>query len=135
MNSHHLQGLVMRKGESGLRCVVWGTLGADKANPIFLRLCKAERAKGYDTIRYIEKDAATLEDAFARAVAYDERVPDLPFIGVIRSACIRSMLLSKVIPFGYYPLTARADYERTFIPAADVFLRRKWLYCITDVVG
>ena len=105
-----------------IEVLVWGTLDADKANPIFKNL-RGGADKGYDTVRYEEKSADTIESEFARAVAYDERVPDLLLLESAEIPAFERTTALRTIPFGYPPIMTVADYQRTFIQTADIFLR------------
>ena len=102
--------------------LVWGTLDADKANPLFKNL-RGGPDKGYDTIRYREKNADTIEGEFARAVAYDERVPDLLLLESAEIHAFENTAALGTIPFGYGPIKTVADYQRVFIQTANIFLR------------
>ena len=102
--------------------IVWGTLDADKANPL-LRNLRGGPDKGYDTVRYREKNADTIEGEFARAVAYDERVPDLLLLESAEIPAFENTAALRTIPFGYSPITTVADYQYIFIQTADIFLR------------
>lgn len=101
--------------------VVWGTLDSSIANPILAR-AQGSAAKGYDTIRYIKKSAVTIEDEYARAVAYDESPPDMLLLESAEVLAFEDVAL-RAIPFGYSPLTTVAEYQNLFIPTASIFLR------------
>lgn len=105
-----------------IEVIVWGTLDADKANPIFKNL-RGGAAKGYDTVRYEEKNADTIEGEFARAVAYDERVPDLLLLESAEVPAFEKTDALRLIPFGHSPIMTVADYQRTFIQTTNIFLR------------
>ena len=104
-----------------IEVLVWGTLDADKADPIFKNL--QGEAGRYATVRYREKGADTIEGEFARAVAYDDRVPDLLLLESAELPAFERAAALETIPFGYYPIMTVADYQRTFIQTADIFLR------------
>ena len=111
------------KERERIEVVVWGTLDADKAEPVFSNLRGGSR-KGYHEVHYIEKDTATIEDEFARAIAYNERVPDLLLLESTEVLAFDDKNTAlDVIPFGYYPLMTVADYQKMFIPPTDIFLR------------
>ena len=111
------------KERERIEVVVWGTLDADKAEPIFANLRGGSR-KGYHEVHYIEKDTATIENEFARAIAYSERIPDLLLLESTEILAFEDKNTAlTVIPFGYQPLMTTADYQRMFIPPADIFLR------------
>ena len=110
------------QGREKIEMVVWGTLDADKANLIFKNL-RGGADKGYDTIRYEEKNADMIEGDFARAVAYDERVPDLLLLESAEIPAFENAAALRTIPFGHYPIATVADYQYLFIQTADIFLR------------
>lgn len=105
---------------SRVQVLVWGTLDAGKVEPVF-RLLQGGTDKGYDTVRYVEKSPETIKDEYVEAIAYDGRVPDLFLLESGEVFDFEPLL--KTVPFGVYPLVSLADYQRTFIPAAGVFLR------------
>ena len=105
----------------GVEMVVWGTLETSIANPIFARV-RGNAAKGYDTVRYVKKNPDIIESDYIRAVAYDERPPDMLLLESAEVLAFEQNAL-RTIPFGYRPLTTVAEYQNLFIPAADVFLR------------
>ncbi|MCY4577141.1 MAG: extracellular solute-binding protein [Candidatus Kaiserbacteria bacterium] len=104
-----------------IEIVVWGTLGSDKANTIFKNL-HGSADKGYSTVQYREKNTDSLEDEFARAVAYDEWVPDLLLLEASEVLALEHTAL-RTIPFGYDPVTTAAEYQNLFTPTTHLFLR------------
>ena len=101
--------------------VVWGTLDADIASPVFRRV-RGSANKGYETVRYIKKNADTIESEYVRAIAYDERAPDLLLLESAEVLAFEQMAL-RTIPFGYPPINTAAEYQNLFTPATNIFLR------------
>ena len=117
------EGSAAAREREQIEVVVWGTLDADKAEPIFSNL-QGGIEKGYHIVRYREKDSATIENEFTRAIAYNERVPDLLLLESAEVLALENKNTAlAVIPFGYYPLMTTADYQKMFIQPADIFLR------------
>ena len=101
--------------------IVWGTIDANKAEPLFRGLHGGAK-KGYDTVQYREKNAETIADEFARAIAYDQRAPDLMLLESAEVLTLENTAL-RTIPFGYYPIVGTAEYQKVFTPSTHIFLR------------
>ncbi len=104
-----------------IEIIVWGTLDAGVANTILGR-AQGGVAKGYDTVQYVKKSANAIESEYVRAVAYDERSPDMLLLESAEVLAFEHTAL-KTIPFGHHPLTTVAGYQNLFIPPANIFLR------------
>ena len=94
--------------------VVWGTLDGDKARAFFRSLGSSPGI--YGSVQYVEKQPETIEDAYARAILYDEQLPDLFLLESSVVADFEPHL--QHIPYEYYPLI---QYDQSFVPAAGVF--------------
>ena len=100
--------------------LVWGTLDAGKVEPIF-NLLRNNSGRVYGAVQYTEKRPESIKDEYIQTVAYSRRVPDLLLLESGEISGFESLLTT--IPFGYYPLISVADYQRTFVPATEIFLR------------
>ena len=103
-----------------VQVLVWGTLDAGSVNPVF-RLLRGDANKGYDSVRYVEKDPESIEDEYVRVLAYDEQAPDLFILESGEVSDFESLLTA--ISFGQHPITSLAEYQQIFIPSAATFLR------------
>ena len=110
------------QGREHIEVVIWGTLDANAADPIFTKVRGSPR-KGYQSVRYIEKSAETIESEYTQAVAFDEGAPDLLLLESSEILAFDERAALKKIPFGYPPLITVADYQNLFIPTTHMFLR------------
>ncbi|MDE0243177.1 MAG: extracellular solute-binding protein [Candidatus Kaiserbacteria bacterium] len=97
--------------------VIWGTFDAKEMAVVSKQLSRGRgEDKGYNNVRYVEKDPSTVRSAFIQAAATGQ-APDLLLLDHRTLLTLRENL--RVIPFSAFPL---AQYQRTFIPASDQFV-------------
>ena len=96
---------------------LWGTVSAAEMEPVVTELNR-RREKQYNRIVYTRKNPSAVRDAYIESIAVGEQ-PDLLLLDHTTVLGIEETL--QTVPFSYFPL---AQYQRFFVPAADIFIRQ-----------
>ena len=123
MRRHRLQDPVPRKNGKRLR-FLYGEHWTPAKQAPSLETCGAAQTKGMILSAIQKKNADTIEGEFARAVAYDERVPDLLLLESAEIPAFERTAALRTIPFGHSPIVTVADYQQMFMQTTNTFLRR-----------
>ena len=104
--------------------LIWGTIDSREMRVIVTQL----KNPSYDKISYLEKNPETFRDEYLEAISVGAQ-PDLVLVDHNTIETLQDTL--RTIPFSRFP---RANYTASFIPAAELFVRRDGYIAIPFLV-